>query len=122
MRTWVAGVLLLAGCSGTGAGSSDAPEGCYTAESAFSAFDDVRDGFADQTVTEADAAAAMKKINDKLSDAASIASDPVKSHFAAAAVSAGRIRVALSGGVGDVSGEVETLKTEIFAAADICHA
>lgn len=114
--------LLLTGCSASGSGS-DAPEGCYTAESAFGAFDDVRAGITDGTSTPADTASAMKKIHDKLSDAASIASPPVKAHFEAAAVSAGRIRVALMGG-GDanVSSEVATLKTEIFAAADICHA
>jgi hypothetical protein len=113
--------LLLAACSSE-SDSGGAKYGCALAEKAFVAYDDSVDGARNNTATPADLIKDMNTVKDKMEEVASIANGELKVHAESAALSAGRIRVALSGGDADVTAEASSLRKEMLAASTLCHA
>lgn len=116
-------VVLLAACSGGGGDldQSSPKYGCATAENAFLAYDESVKGATDGTSTPADLAKLMGTVHDKMDSVATIANGELKQHATSAALSAGRIRVALDGGGSDVKAEAASLRTEMHAASKLCH-
>lgn len=121
--TAVLAAALLTACGGggdDGAAKKDT-NGCPLADKAFVAYDEFQKGLLDGTSTPADAAGKLKTVKDQMEKVALIAGPELKTNAEAAALSAGRLRVALSGGGGDVSIETPKLKAEMVAASGYCR-
>lgn len=123
------------GCATSSGGSSSgsAPKsdmhaiekpGCLWVGQAENTYNDVVDGVHNQTMTPTDAAAAMGKVQKKLTDVVYVAKVPaVTAHAKTGAIHAGRLRVALLGqGDADVSAEIAALQADMNAADAACSA
>lgn len=133
MRRATAALILVCvpGCaaSSQGAPSAAAPkspakntDGCGLARQALGEYSDTLRAMQDKTATIEDSASGFGKVSGKFGDVALIAAADLAPHARAASVSAGRLRVALTGqgdGV-DVSAEAATLRTEAAAVDTYC--
>jgi hypothetical protein len=99
IRWSLAAALLAAGCATSSSGSGGSVQestGCFEVGEALSTFQDFADGLDNKTLTEGDMEADLKKIADKLEDAASLGPAPIVAAATAGATNAGQIRAALA--------------------------